>query len=64
MTVAAALPPAARKRVAVVAPTAGYDAVVEALRRPGVEALIVTRDGQRGQRPLGIITHADVLYLM
>lgn len=64
LTVAQALPASARRRVAVVAAAAPYEAVLEALRRPGVEALIVTRDGARGQRPLGIITPADVLYRM
>lgn len=64
LSVGAALPPNARRRVALVAATASYDVVVEALRRPGVEALIVTSDGRRGQKPLGIITHADVLYRM
>lgn len=64
LSVAQALPAGARKRVAVVAADAPYDAVLDALRRPGVEALIVTRDGARGQRPIGIITPADVLYRM
>jgi CBS domain-containing protein len=64
MTVVEALPPQSRRRFGVVAADASSAAVVEALRRPGVEALIVTRDGRRDQRPLGIITHADVLYRM
>jgi signal-transduction protein with cAMP-binding, CBS, and nucleotidyltransferase domain len=64
LTVAAALPPQARRRFTVVAAAAAYPAIVEALRRQGIEALIVTRDGRRNQPPLGIITHADVLYRM
>ncbi len=64
LTVGAALPPQARRRFGVVSADASHAAVVEALRRPGVEALIVTADGRRNQRPLGIITHADVLYRM
>lgn len=63
-SVGAALSPQARKRFAVIAADATMEAIVDALRRPGIAALIVTRDGQREQRPLGIITHADVLYRM
>lgn len=64
LTVAEALPAQAARRFAVVPADAGYAEVIAALRRPGVDALIVTRDGRRAQRPLGIITHADVLYRM
>ncbi|WP_129630773.1 HPP family protein [Candidatus Oscillochloris fontis] len=64
MTVAEALTPQSRRRFGVIAADASQPAVVEALRRPGIDALIVTRDGQRDQPPLGIITHADVLYRM
>jgi CBS domain-containing protein len=64
LTVAEALPAQARRRFSVIAADASHDAVVQALRRPGMAALIVTRDGDRAQRPLGIITHADVLYRM
>ncbi len=64
ITVAEALPAQANRRFAVVAADASRDAVVEALRRPGIDALIVTSDGRRTQQPLGIITHADVLYRM
>lgn len=66
LTVAAALPHKPQKggqrRFLVVAARAPYDEVLSALRRPGVEALIVTADGRASQRPVGIITHADVLY--
>ncbi|NNJ10662.1 CBS domain-containing protein [Chloroflexales bacterium ZM16-3] len=64
MTVAEALPPQARRRFGVLAADASHAAVVDALRRPGVDGLIITRDGKRTQPPLGIITHADVLYRM
>ncbi len=64
LTVAEALPPQARRRFSVVAATTAYTSVIEALRRQGIEALIVTRDGRRDQPPLGIITHADVIYRM
>ncbi|MBX0329751.1 CBS domain-containing protein [Oscillochloris sp. ZM17-4] len=64
MTVGEALSAQSRRRLGVIAADASHAAVVEALRRPGVAALIVTRDGKRAQRPLGIITHADVLYRM
>ncbi|MFV9505535.1 MAG: HPP family protein [Oscillochloridaceae bacterium umkhey_bin13] len=64
LTVAQALPSQARRRFSLIAADAPYGAVVTALRRPGIEAVIVTRDGRRDQQPLGIITHADVLYRM
>jgi CBS domain-containing protein len=61
-TVADILPKQARRRLRLIAPDAPYDTVIETLRRPGIEALIVTNRGRRDQKPLGIITHADVLY--
>lgn len=64
LSVAEALPAQARRRLVVLPAAASYEHVVEALRRPGVEALIITRDGRRNQTPLGIVTHADVLYRM
>lgn len=65
LTVAAALPHKTQKgprRFLVIAAHAPYDEVLNALRRSGIEALIVTADGRASQRPVGIITHADVLY--
>lgn len=56
-----ALPADSRQRLATIGADASYEAVVDALRTPGVQALLVTRDGG-ANRPLGIITHADLLY--
>jgi CBS domain-containing protein len=61
--VADALSDDARERVALIAADAGRDDVLAALRRSGVQALIVTHDGRPG-RVLGIITAADLLYRM
>jgi predicted transcriptional regulator len=52
----------ARKRFQVVEAAADHDTILAAVRRSGVEALIVTRDRRSNQPPLGIITHADVLF--
>jgi CBS domain-containing protein len=64
LTVGDALGPTARKRVAMLPPDAPYATVVQALQKRGIDALIVTRGGRRDQPPIGIITHADVLYRM
>jgi CBS domain-containing protein len=56
------LPAGARRRFQVVEAAANHEAILAALRRSGIEALIVTRDGRANQPPLGIITHADVLF--
>lgn len=60
-TVQEALPIDSRLRVVTIGADARYETVVEVLRKPHVQALIVTHDGEEG-RPLGIITHADLLY--
>ncbi len=62
MLVRDALPANARKRFQVIEASAEHASMLAALRRSGVEALIVTRDGRTNQPPLGIITHADVLF--
>jgi CBS domain-containing protein len=64
ITVAAAIGPQARKRIAILAPDAPYPSVVIALQKRGIDAIIITRGGQRNQPPIGIITHADILYRM
>jgi CBS domain-containing protein len=51
-------------RIALVAPDTTRDAVVELLRRPDVIACLVTATGAADERPIGIITHADLLYRM
>jgi CBS domain-containing protein len=61
LTVAEALPKDARKRIGFIDALASVDEVIARLRRPGVEALIVTEDGNADKRPIGIITHADAL---
>lgn len=60
-TVQEALPIDSRLRVVTIGADARYETVVEVLRKQHVQALIVTQDGEEG-RPLGIITHADLLY--
>lgn len=64
VTVGAALGSNARKRITMVPPDAPYATVVQSLQKRGIDALIVTRSGRRDQLPIGIITHADVLYRM
>jgi CBS domain-containing protein len=63
-TVADALSHDAAERVALIAPETGRDAVVELLRRRDVVACLVTATGAADEPPLGIITHADLLYRM
>jgi CBS domain-containing protein len=63
-TVRDALPPDALDRVVLVPPDAPRDDVVELLRRQGVVACLVTPTGASDERPVGIITHADLLYRM
>jgi CBS domain-containing protein len=64
LTVGQALPEDAAERVAFVSPDATRDEVVERLRRLGVIACLVTPGGVAGAAPVGIITHADLLYRM
>lgn len=64
LTVAEALPDDAPERIALVAPDTSRDAVADLLRRPGVIACLVRVIGQANEPPIGIITHADLLYRM
>lgn len=64
LTAADALPPDALDRVVIAPPDALRDDVVELLRRHGVVACLVTPTGASDERPVGIITHADLLYRM
>jgi CBS domain-containing protein len=64
LVVADALPDDAAERVVLAAPDLGRDEVVELLRRPGVVACLVTPGGAANERPIGIITAADLLYRM
>ena len=58
------LPPDALDRVVIAGPDATRDDVIELLRRFGVVACLVTPSGAADERPVGIITHADLLYRM
>ncbi|MBC8162100.1 MAG: CBS domain-containing protein [Roseiflexaceae bacterium] len=64
MTVADALPPDALDRVVCLRPDASRELVAEALREPNVVACLITPSGSLAQSPIGIITHADLLYRM
>jgi CBS domain-containing protein len=64
LTVAEALPEDAVERIALVRPDASRDEVAELLRRRGVIACLVTATGSADEPPIGIITHADLLYRM
>jgi predicted transcriptional regulator len=64
LTVAEALPDDAAARIALVAPDTARDIVADLLRHPGVIACLVTSAGQPHAPPIGIITHADLLYRM
>jgi CBS domain-containing protein len=64
LTVANALPDDAAERLALVTPDASRETVAELLRGPGVIAALVTANGQTHAPPIGIITHADLLYRM
>ena len=64
LTVADVLPPDALDRVVCIAPDTPCEDVAEALTRSGVIACLVTPDGLPDSAPLGIITHADLLYRM
>ncbi|NWG20511.1 MAG: CBS domain-containing protein [Chloroflexi bacterium] len=64
LTVAEALPPAALERAAFVAPEATREQVADALAGGGIIACLVTPGGTLDEPPLGIITHADLLYRM
>jgi CBS domain-containing protein len=64
LTVAEALPEDADERIALVRPGASRDEVADLLRRRGVIACLVTATGGADEPPIGIITHADLLYRM
>ena len=64
LSVGDVLPQNALERVVCLAPNAPREAVADALREPGVIACLVTPNGTPNQRPIGIITHADLLYRM
>ena len=64
LTVAEVLPDDAAERIALVAPDASRDEVAELLRRHDVVACLVTATGSSDEPPIGIITHADLLYRM
>jgi len=64
LTVAEALPDDAAERIALVSPDTSRDSVADLLRCPGVIACLVTAGGQANEQPIGIITHADLLYRM
>lgn len=52
------------ERITLVSPDTSRDAVADLLRRPGVIARLVTAVGKAHESPIGIITHADLLYRM
>jgi CBS domain-containing protein len=62
LTVGEALPEDAVERLALAAPEASLEEVTALLRRTGVVACLVTPHGRREERPVGIITHADLLF--
>lgn len=62
LTVADALPDDAAERLVSVAPQASRDDVLALLGRRGVVACLVTPLGSLDEAPVGIITHADLLY--
>ncbi|MEM8533753.1 MAG: CBS domain-containing protein [Chloroflexota bacterium] len=64
ITVAEVLPNDAADRVKLVSPDASRESVASLLKRTGVVACVVTHSGAKHERPLGIITHADLLYRM
>ncbi|NOK58628.1 MAG: CBS domain-containing protein [Chloroflexi bacterium AL-W] len=64
ITIAEVLPNDAADRVVLVAPDTSREAVAALLKRAGVVACVVTHSGAKHERPLGIITHADLLYRM
>lgn len=64
LRVSDALPDEARERVALVAPGTPRALVAEQLRQPGIVACLVTPNGLASERPVGIITHADLLLRM
>lgn len=64
LTVGEALPPEKLERIVTVAPDATREEVAELLGRAGAIACLVTPGGTADEPPLGIITHADLLYRM
>lgn len=64
LRVADALPDDAQTRCVFVAPDASRGDVLELLRDPAVIACLVTPHGTAQETPIGIITHADLLYQM
>ncbi|NJM09175.1 CBS domain-containing protein [Candidatus Gracilibacteria bacterium] len=55
ITVAEALPKDARKRIGFIDSLASADEVIARLRKPGIEALIVTEDGSSDKRRSGLL---------
>jgi predicted transcriptional regulator len=64
IAVAEALADDAAERFVIVAPDATRETIAEWLRRPGVVACLVTPRGTAEETPIGIVTHADLLYRM
>lgn len=64
LTAADALPRDGAERVALAGPETSREQIVELLRRPAVVACLITPGGTAAERPIGIITHADLLYRM
>jgi predicted transcriptional regulator len=64
LSVADALADDAAERFVVVSAGTPREAIAEWLRRPGVVACLVTPSGAADEAPIGIITHADLLYRM
>ena len=54
----------ARERVIFLPPDAPQQSAIDALRETGVVAVLVTASGTPANRPMGIVTHADLLYRM
>ncbi|WP_157042516.1 CBS domain-containing protein [Roseiflexus castenholzii] len=64
LTVADALSPDALNHIVCIAPDMPRKEVVEAWTCGGVITCLVTPEGSLDAAPLGIITHADLLYRM
>ena len=52
------------ERIVFLPPTAAIEAATASLRESHVVAILVTPDGTPAQRPIGIVTPADLLYRM
>lgn len=62
LTVADALADTTETNAICIAPNTPREQIVELMRKPGIIACLVTPDGSLNRRPVGIITHADLLY--